>query len=274
MTSFDESLHPRGQAANAGQFATKTNTAPTGTLASAGASTATLLEERATAAALHLAARDAYLRANKAAAIATLREQFPDASLVIFSRSLDEDEVKLHQILGNTDYDLTEIDDYNRLTAAQKDAYQSAQVWIQEMGDDVGTYIDEGGEDHDGWYEYQLDLSEQPFATSPVEKIVDQVSAAERSKLDTALSERDGRMISTVDTNEITYQLDEGLLAETDPDVVARLETQFGSLDSAARNIANTHAWSGLREDVDGYVRNHMFDAIVRAADELNPETL
>lgn len=33
MTTFDESLHPRGQAGNAGQFAMKTNDAPTGDLA-------------------------------------------------------------------------------------------------------------------------------------------------------------------------------------------------------------------------------------------------
>ncbi|MBN9214652.1 MAG: hypothetical protein J0J04_07550 [Microbacterium sp.] len=32
MSTFDESLHPRGQAGNAGQFATKTNDAPAGTL--------------------------------------------------------------------------------------------------------------------------------------------------------------------------------------------------------------------------------------------------
>ncbi|MBN9214107.1 MAG: hypothetical protein J0J04_04700 [Microbacterium sp.] len=34
MSTFDESLHPRGQAANAGQFRTKSNDAPAGTLAS------------------------------------------------------------------------------------------------------------------------------------------------------------------------------------------------------------------------------------------------
>ncbi|MBN9214654.1 MAG: hypothetical protein J0J04_07560 [Microbacterium sp.] len=33
MTTFDETLHPRGQAGNAGQFATKTNDAPSGELA-------------------------------------------------------------------------------------------------------------------------------------------------------------------------------------------------------------------------------------------------
>lgn len=32
MSTFDEAQHPRGQAANAGQFATKVNTAPAGTL--------------------------------------------------------------------------------------------------------------------------------------------------------------------------------------------------------------------------------------------------
>ncbi|AUG29392.1 DUF7007 domain-containing protein [Microbacterium hominis] len=32
MTSFDETLHPRGQATNAGQFREKTNSAPSGSL--------------------------------------------------------------------------------------------------------------------------------------------------------------------------------------------------------------------------------------------------
>lgn len=32
MSTFDEGAHPRGQAANAGQFRTKTNSAPAGEL--------------------------------------------------------------------------------------------------------------------------------------------------------------------------------------------------------------------------------------------------
>lgn len=53
MTTFDESQHPRGQAANAGQFASKSNDAPAGELAATLPTLADALDQLRAALALH-----------------------------------------------------------------------------------------------------------------------------------------------------------------------------------------------------------------------------
>lgn len=271
MTSFDESLHPRGQAANAGQFAPKTNDAPTGTLnVAAGASLESIMRERATAAAIHSQARATYFRSNRDAAIATLRDQYPGAQTAVFTRSWDEDAVKLHQVLGDTDIDFTEDDGWNGLTVDQRKAASDAQLWIQEMGDEVGSYLDESDEEHDGWYEHQLDLTAQPAPSYAAGETVENLGYSERSALASALSDMDGRAISTFDTHEIAYQLTEGHWADVEEvDFAGKLTARFGSVEKAADEIARTSEWEQLRDEVDSYSREQMVDYIGRAATSL-----
>lgn len=271
MTSFDESLHPRGQAANAGQFATKTNDAPTATLgATSGASLEAILRERATAAAIHAQARATYLRSNRDAAIATLREQFPGAQMAIFTRNWDDDAVKLHQVLGETDIDFTVGPEWEALTVDQRKAGSAAESWIQEMGDDVELYVEPSEEEHDDWYEYQLDLTEQPAPSYAAGELVGNLAYSERSALDTALSDTDGRAISTFDTHEIAYQLQEGYWAEADNLAFAdKLTARYGTIESAADAIAATPEWEELRDEVDRHAREQMIDHIGRAATNL-----
>lgn len=268
MSTFDESQHPRGQAANAGQFTAKVNDSPTGSLTTHEASAESIMKERRAAASVYLAARNAYFQANRDAAVATLRSRYPGGHLAIFTRNWDEDQVRLHQILGDEDIDFTVDSEWEGLTVEQRDAYRDASTWVREMGEDLSSFVPTSDEEHDGWYEYQLDLTVQPELPDVTQDLLDHLTPADRSRLDSRLSEMDGRMVSTIDTNEIAHQLREGIIGETEPELVEALQSEFGTLDAAAVEIAKTAAWDELRDDVDIHVRSMTFDAIYAGAEQ------
>lgn len=271
MSTFDASLHPRGQAANHGQFINRTNDAPTGVLADpVESSTGSILKERANAASLHASARNTYLLANRDAATALLREQFPGVQMAIFTRNWDDDQVRLHQLLGTANIDFTESTDWAELSKEQRDAYRDAQAWVREMGDDIASYLEPSDEEHDGWYEYQIDLTTQPQHTDAAHYTLEQLERSERSALCAALSDMDGRAISTFDTDEIVYQLQEGYWAEADDLALAdKLTARYGSIEKAADAIATSTEWGELREEVDRHAREQMIDHLARAATNL-----
>lgn len=270
-TTFDESAHPR-QAT--GEFTAKVNDAPAGSLSTKYPTPVdTYVRDQQLAAGLFEAAKHTYMQANAASAAAQLRAAFPGAAMAIFSRDWEDDEtqIRLAHILGeglDDDIDFDESVDPDWLTPAQANAVQQARRLVREMGPDVSAYLEDSETDHVGWEEYILPLADEPDAVDTAGALVDSIEATQRSALDSALSDRDGRLISSIDTGEVAYQLWEGRVYDESPELGERLLAKFGSEEAAATAIAETTAYERFRDDIDWTVRERMSDALPAAAAE------
>ena len=147
-----------------GQFANKGIRAPTSVLSSPPSSPAleAALARRAEAAEAYQAARRVHLAAHRDAAVAVIREQFPWATEATFARNWDEDKITLMSVSdGEQSVELEDEDYWRQAPAGDGSAFHLASIYVSEMGDDVLDYLDDSESDHDGWYEFMLDLSDQ-----------------------------------------------------------------------------------------------------------------
>jgi hypothetical protein len=232
-----------------------------------------LTGRRADAAAVFLAAKHTYMLANRDLAAARLRAEFPWATLAVFTRSWDdlEDRIVLSELIGPDDtFDLE--DDQARaaaLSPEQVSALAEARTLIQDMGGDVSSYLDLPDQDHDGWHEYDLDLAAAPAPEDAYQQVTGALDLAGRDRLYNTLSETDGRMASMVDTTEIAYQITDGHLQDTDPDLADALIAKHGSAQAAAEAIADSDGWFAFREEVADDLHERVKDAIAESATAL-----
>lgn len=214
------------------------------------------------------AVQTAYHQACHDEAVAQIRARFPWATRAVFTRSWTdpEDQLSLDQLIGGDQ--VLELDMFPypaELPAEQVQALQTARARVCELGSEVTAYLDLPDDEHDGWYEYDLDLTAAPGQRDPFAAVLDQLSVTDRANLDGALSERDGRMASMVDTTEIAYQITEGHLQETDPDLAEALIATHGTAQAAAEAIADSDAWFAFREEVADDLHERVKDAIAQA---------
>lgn len=247
-----------------GRFDEKNHSAPEVTLGSATSDTPAI-QALGQARSLFAAAQDTYMKANRAAAVAELRDAFPGSSVAIFARNWDEDRPRLIQVLGETDYDLDE--DGEKLSREQMKACATADMAIQAMGDDdnVLNYLDGSEEEHDDWFEFQLPLNAEPELLRPVDNFLERTNLADRSALDGGLSQRDGRLYSVVDTHEIALRLEDDVYIG-DAELSDALTQKFGTLDAAAGAIADSRSYEQFRQYADGLVSEQLNDGIEEAA--------
>lgn len=263
MTStFNEADHPR---ATGGTFTTKINSAPTSTLTAPtpGPSATTLVARAAQARQLARRALRIQAEANVAAASALLNDAFPGATTAIFSRDWHEDQqsLELIQILGGPeDIDATD-GDISYLSEHQREAWSTAQELVSEIPVDAQDALDSGDE-HMGWDEYQIDLVRKRDSDDPERLLVRSVDEFARSRMDSELSNHDGRLYSMVDTDEIVHQFEEGHLSMADPELAEKAAAAFGSTRAAAVEIGQSKAWEVFRQDVELRVRQLTPEAI------------
>jgi len=97
-------------------------------------------------------------------AAAVLTEHFPSHTLAVFFRNWDENEATLVQLLSASDdvddLDLRDESVAGALSAEQLRAVGTADFAIRLIGSDneLGRHLTEGEEEHEGWYEFTLDL--------------------------------------------------------------------------------------------------------------------
>lgn len=216
MTNISASAESAREASREadGRFGSQAHTSPEISLGTAGAGSSTE-NARHRAAVLFSAAQTEYHRANVAAATQKLRTQFPWAGTAVFTRAWDDPEeaIQLSQLIGADD--VLDFEDDPRtanLTRDQIATAADARRSIGELGPEVSAYLEEDEVSHDGWYEYQLDLTKALDRTRPEASFVDMLDEHGRNLLDAELSERDGRLVSVADLGEIDYQLTEGFL--------------------------------------------------------------
>lgn len=105
------------------------------------------------------------LRTKHAAAL--LRETFPRHEVAIFARNWDEDEPSLMQLLTTAesvgDIDRSKGDGRLDLTREQWSAINQAENAIILIGpdDDILDHLDPSNEEHDGWVEFRLPLTQE-----------------------------------------------------------------------------------------------------------------
>jgi len=276
MTNISASAESAREASREadGRFGSQAHTSPEISLGTAGAGSSTE-NARQRAAALFSAAQTEYHRANVAAATEKLRGQFPWAGTAVFTRAWDDPEgaIQLSQLIGADDVlDLEDDPRAANLTRDQIGAADDALRWIGELGPEVSAYLEEGEVSHDGWYEYQLDLTKALDRTRPEASFVDMLDEHGRNLLDAELSERDGRLVSVVDLGEIDYQLTEGFLAEDHPEVTAALVSKYGTARAAAEAIADSDQWFQFREELADEVSERVRTAIHDAGAKLLAE--
>lgn len=193
-------IHRGSGTSGAGQFAGRVNSAPSESLTAASPSAASLdafAVQRQAAESMYLSAKNTYFLANRDAAAVALREQFPWATEVVFSRSWDEpdDQIVIAQLIGPDRTIAIEEDDSAAEDQSKEQiaALDNARKWIAELGDRVTDYLDGDGEEHDGRDGYVLDLSRSPVLQNASAFTVDQLDESERDELYHLLSERDDR---------------------------------------------------------------------------------
>ncbi|WP_433673928.1 hypothetical protein [Microbacterium gorillae] len=276
MTTIDKhgNNHHGAGTPDGGRFAVKRNTAPTEGLTAEPAHPGldAFTRQREAAASMYLSARNTYFLANRDAARVALREQFPWATTAVFTRAWEdpEDRIVLSQLLGaNRELDLEDDDSWERFaeTASREQisALDNARRWVQEMGDEVSAYVEPSDEDHEGWHEYDLDLSATFALVDAGGYTVDQLDEQERDDLYFQLSERDGRMPSIVSASEIAYQLTDGDIAQTVPELAAALVAEYGDEKKAAKAIAGSSSWFTFRETIGDHLHEKVNDAISNA---------
>lgn len=255
-SSFDESKHPR---AASGEFTDRVNDAPTTTLGGRGVvlpdtPIEVLRQRQAEAERLRDAADRVHAEASVAAATGILRQAFPNATMAVFSRDWDEPEedIRLIQILGEPD---VEAAPDQAKSPEQYEAWWAAHGLISGISIDQRDLIAGDGEEHNGWDEFQLDLTSAAKHVEPARHLVNALDAPTRRAIDSELSGTEGRMYSTVDNAEIKYQLTEADVFEDYPDEAARAIAVFGSADAAAEAIGDSEAWEGFRDVTDRQVR-------------------
>lgn len=95
---------------------------------------------------------------------AVLREAFPSHSLAVFARYDDQQRPALIQLLSDdpdaTDVDIQEKDAWDGLPAPGREAVEIANTAIGLIGDDeeIWRHLDAGSEQHENWYEFDLEL--------------------------------------------------------------------------------------------------------------------
>lgn len=199
MSTFDESQHARD---NAGKFTEMAGSEQTDILTAANppggfSSVQELIDRdhkrrtaeglgawRKQAAGIRAAAQDAYFQTSMAAAIATLQDQFPWARTAVFTRGWDEpeDRIVLAQLLSaDRDFDMEE--DGEQLSTDQMISAGNVSAWVSEFAGNVTRYLEVGENEHDGWYEYTLDLTEKPSERNPLAAMADAMTERDRDEL-------------------------------------------------------------------------------------------
>lgn len=87
-----------------------------------------------------------------------LHEAFPEHSIAIFARNLEDPEPHLLHILSGTDA-VEDVEEWPHASPARTAIYEAENA-IVVMGhdDDILEYLD-AGDEHEGWIEFQLRLS-------------------------------------------------------------------------------------------------------------------
>lgn len=100
---------------------------------------------------------------------AVLRGAFPSHSLAVFARYDDQPRPALIQLLSDdpaaADVDVQEKGVWTGLEAPRREAIEIANTAIGLIGDDeeIWRHLDAGCEQHEDWYEFELDLGNLDF---------------------------------------------------------------------------------------------------------------
>lgn len=272
MTTIDArgNNHHGAGAPGGGEFAKKANSRPPGGLQAGSHDRRTdrivITNQQRVAETFAAAARQAHVEANRAAAAAVLREQFPWATTATFTHEWDalEGQYSLRQLRGpDRSIDIEEDEsEVAAMSAEQISALNDARRWVGQMGSDAGEQLPSSGEAFDGADSVDLDLTNPPASQNPVARLLDQLGLGDRDGLAELVTDMDGRLGSLVSTSEIEYQLTEGDIAQTDPELAEALAREYGDHSAASVAIAGSGAWSAFRETVNDDLHKSIDGAI------------